>query len=210
MKKIGVICIALVLALGSLGVGYAAWTDTVTIAGTVTTGDVNWEFSGMPGQSDAGLDPNCFFDLNGGTWVTMDKNVASTAVAYEAGAEPHLMTVTIDNAYPYYANHISFAVHGLGSIPLRVWKVNFLVDDIVVETIYVGDQYIYLDLDGDGADDLEIWWGSYFGLQLHECNRLDKSFELLVLQAAPQNSRLSFTIEIVAIQFDEYLPGPLP
>jgi predicted ribosomally synthesized peptide with SipW-like signal peptide len=41
MKKIGLICMALVLALGALGVGYAAWTDKITIEGTVETGTVD-------------------------------------------------------------------------------------------------------------------------------------------------------------------------
>lgn len=209
MKRVGLISLVLVLALGTLGVGYAAWTDTLYISGTVTTGSVEWEFSGIPGQGDAGLDWNCFFDLDGGEWVLMDKDVASTTVAYEAGEEPHHMTVTIDNAYPYYGNHINFAVHGLGSIPLRIWKVEFVVDSTVVETIYDEDEYIYLDLGGDGADDLEIWWGNGFGEQLHECDRWDISFELLVLQEAPQDSTLTFTIKLYAIQWDEYTPGPL-
>lgn len=206
MKKIGLLSLALVLALGSLGIGYAAWTDTLTITGTVATGDLDWEFAGAPGQSDAGVDQNVFFTLESWNWVLMDKDVASTSVEF---TDNHTLTVTIDNAYPYYANHISFVVHGLGSIPLRIWKVNFLVNDSVVETIYEGDQYIYLDLDGDTFADLEIWWGSYFGLQLHAGDHLDKSFNLLVLQPAPQDAQLTFSIEIVAIQFDQYTPGPI-
>lgn len=35
--------LALVMALGSLGIAYAAWTDTVTIEGTVNTGSVDLE-----------------------------------------------------------------------------------------------------------------------------------------------------------------------
>ena len=41
MKKIGLLCLALVLALGTLGVGYAMWSDTITITGTVNTGSVD-------------------------------------------------------------------------------------------------------------------------------------------------------------------------
>jgi hypothetical protein len=50
MKKIGLFCLALVLALGALGVGYASWTDTIFIDGTVNTGSVDIEvieYSGM-------------------------------------------------------------------------------------------------------------------------------------------------------------------
>ena len=41
MKKIGLLALAIVLALGALGIGYAAWTDTITINGTVNTGTVD-------------------------------------------------------------------------------------------------------------------------------------------------------------------------
>ena len=47
MKKISLICLALVLALGSLGVGYAMWSDTVTISGTVNTGSVDIDITGV-------------------------------------------------------------------------------------------------------------------------------------------------------------------
>lgn len=40
MKKFGLLCLTLVLALGSIGAGYAMWSDTVYIEGTVSTGTV--------------------------------------------------------------------------------------------------------------------------------------------------------------------------
>ena len=44
MRKIILISLALILALGSLGVGYAMWSDTVTVDGPVTTGTLNLSF----------------------------------------------------------------------------------------------------------------------------------------------------------------------
>jgi predicted ribosomally synthesized peptide with SipW-like signal peptide len=41
LKKIGLLALALVLALGSLGVAYAAWTDSVYVQGTVNTGNLD-------------------------------------------------------------------------------------------------------------------------------------------------------------------------
>jgi hypothetical protein len=41
LKKMGLLALALVLALGTLGVAYAAWTDSVYVRGTVNTGTVN-------------------------------------------------------------------------------------------------------------------------------------------------------------------------
>jgi len=209
INKMAAVFIASIFALSGLGVAYAAWTDTITIDGTVTTGTLKWELEQPISHADFGLDWNCFFDLNGGTWVQMDKDVGSTTVELEPGEHPHVMTLTFDNAYPYYANHISFAVHSYGSIPLRIWKVNFIVDGTTIETIYAPDQYVYLDLDDDGEDDFEIWWGNSFGEQLHFCDSRDISFKILVLQPAPQNSQLTFDIELVGIQWNEYVAGPI-
>ena len=43
-SKLGLLCLALVLGMGSLTVGYPAWTDTLYIEGTVTTGE--WDLGG--------------------------------------------------------------------------------------------------------------------------------------------------------------------
>ena len=40
--KLGFICLALIIALGSTGVGYAYWSDTLTIEGEVETGELDW------------------------------------------------------------------------------------------------------------------------------------------------------------------------
>lgn len=40
MKKIGLLVLALIMALGALGVGYAAWTSAVSVNATVATGNV--------------------------------------------------------------------------------------------------------------------------------------------------------------------------
>lgn len=40
MKKIGFVILALVLVLGTMGLGYAMWSQTITINGNVNTGNV--------------------------------------------------------------------------------------------------------------------------------------------------------------------------
>jgi hypothetical protein len=37
MKKIGIICLLLLLAMGSLGINYASWSKNLTISGTMVT-----------------------------------------------------------------------------------------------------------------------------------------------------------------------------
>jgi len=41
LKRIGVLAFAMVIALGAMGVGYAAWTDSVYLEGTVYTGSLD-------------------------------------------------------------------------------------------------------------------------------------------------------------------------
>lgn len=213
--KVGVLFLALVLALGGVGAAFSAWTDTITISGDVTTGVLEWEIDpGTQIQKPDDPDWNCFWDLETGTRAVDPerKNVANTTVVIEDATHPHSMTVTLDNAYPYYFDHIAFTVHGLGTIPMRIWKVNIWVGDDLIETLYANG-YVLLNLDGKGGNDLQFWWGDNFGDQVHNSDRFNMSFELLVLQPAPQDQTdtLTFTIELVAIQWNEYtIPTPTP
>jgi len=47
--KLGVIFLASVLALTGVGVGFACWSDAVTVTGEVSTGSVSWHFTGYSG-----------------------------------------------------------------------------------------------------------------------------------------------------------------
>ena len=40
--KIGTIFLVSIMALAGIGAGYSAWTDTIYIDGSVTTGSVEW------------------------------------------------------------------------------------------------------------------------------------------------------------------------
>jgi len=65
LKRIGLLALALVIALGSLGVAYSVWTDEVYIEGTVQTGTLNVNAMGssstfaykVPGGGDVGYGP---------------------------------------------------------------------------------------------------------------------------------------------------------
>jgi len=50
VKKILFIAMALVVALGGLGIGYARWTDQVTISGNVNTGSLSLQLSQYSGD----------------------------------------------------------------------------------------------------------------------------------------------------------------
>lgn len=210
LSKVSLLFLALVLALSGVGAAFAAWTDSVTISGAVTTSSLCWEIAAGSGGSVHGSGPdwNCFFDLKIPREVFEDpegKDVADTIVTE---IDSHTLAVLVDNAYPYYYDHVAFLVHDCGDVPLKFWRVVYKFDDTVVEQ-YIWGEYHYLDLDGDGEPDVEIYWGDPMGTQMHYCQTIDFSFELLVLQPAPQSQTLEFELEIWAIQWNEYEPGPV-
>jgi len=73
VKRIVFLCLAIVLALGALGVGYASWTDKVTVTGTVHTGKVSIEVTDYSGMY---------------VWKTPGYGDDDTTVVYNSNAAP--------------------------------------------------------------------------------------------------------------------------
>jgi hypothetical protein len=101
MKKIGLLCLALVLALGSLGVGYAMWFEDLYIDGTVDTGtlDVEWSIHGY-GDDETKDYSDCYAYIVGST-----------------------LYVEITNAYPCINYYVDFDIHNNGTIPVHVCQL---------------------------------------------------------------------------------------
>ncbi len=145
MKKIGAICLALVLALGGLGAVYAMWSEELVIDTTVQTGEVCLEMYGL-GEVKAARDS----DWNWDTWeasgtahscpsgytfgepVNAGKDVAwidwepdedgDTEYTHLYSSDENVrfdsLYVVIRDAYPYYLGEISVQVHNCGTIPV--------------------------------------------------------------------------------------------
>jgi len=60
-SKLGILCLALVIAMGSLGIGLAMWSDTLTISGTMTTGE--WVQCGTGYAYGGEGIATCFLDM---------------------------------------------------------------------------------------------------------------------------------------------------
>jgi hypothetical protein len=237
MKKFGLLCLAIVLALGTLGVGYAAWTDTVFITGNVNTGEVCIEIVGCdtiagpfsftdppipapPYTEEEGADP-LSFDINS----TVDgsgfpdnlkqtyKNVGWITAECTGDGPPYkTATVTFHNMYPGYYNHLAFGIHNCGTIPVKLDHVTFTDEAGYAQTLY-NDGYLVFDLSGEGTNDFEIYWGDNFGDQIEPCDKWSIDFWIHFLQdedidfSVPHTYTL--TIEVVAVQWNEY-PLPTP
>ena len=99
MKKIALLCLALVLALGTLGVAGALWSDWLYIDGYVETGNIGAEWSLY----------GCYDD------EAADKDVSSI----EASIVGNYLYVSIYNAYPSVTYTVEFDIHCTGSVPIH-------------------------------------------------------------------------------------------
>jgi hypothetical protein len=215
MKKIGLLCLALVLALGALGVGYAAWIDTITIEGTVNTGSVDINvvyFSGTDIYKD--LDTEAMVVVR---WV---KDAAGTVVwsrgtpptngllvawaAAAPGAGDDTVVITYDNAFPTGNLTADFIVHYDGSIPAMVTAEITSGDQWLIDLWDAGNAGAYGALvDMDKGFDV-IAPIMRLPIQMHFC-QYAKVWLWLDLPQDDKYMNLSgnFTAKITAIQWNE-------
>jgi hypothetical protein len=212
MKKIGLLCLALVLALGSLGVGYAMWYQTVYIHGDVTTGNLQMcieENTWLVKDGEVGADWNAITACDAGIPEVFPapggKDVGWTELNWN---DCNSLDVVVHNAYPCYYNHIDIYVDNIGTIPTKQWKA-VVTYDSNTWTFY-NSSYQCLDLDGVDGPDLWLRFGDSWGVQQEPGGFYDLSFDFHVLQPAPQGATLEFTIAVTWVQWNEYQAGPIP
>jgi hypothetical protein len=119
---IGALFMALVVMLALLGVGYAFWSETLTIEGTVYTGEVDVEFSTYDPvecvDTQAGLCQDEPEEKDAATtctveWVGPD-NDSNSDNGYDQ------LLVTVNGMYPSYHCKVSFDVTSTGTVPVHV------------------------------------------------------------------------------------------
>ena len=231
MKRIGLLSLSLILALGTLGIGYAAWTDTVYIEGTAETADLcvalgNVLILDHHEPDDPGGDyPTDYPDLtcNDGfvlgpdqlNYWESDKNVGWGEVERVWDEEKECyktLLVTLHNAYPSYFNGVTFYPYNCGTLPWRIdhvvvsWEQNDVLQQFIITS---AGTHVPMDYTGDGEFELELMWGDSFGDQVHPGDLpAEISFWIHVLQPAPQDSSLEFTVSFVVVQWNKYPLGP--
>ena len=214
INKMAAIFIATMFALSGLGVAYAAWTDTLTIDGTVDTGDLclKWrEFADENPhitQLDVGPDWHCTDGMEE-VWPDPElKDVGSTTFTWY-DTDHKIIIMTVDNAYPCYYNHVSTHIVACAdTIPLKIWKLvytftNTATDYQEIVEVFTHDQTVYFHGESGGLPVFEINWGNHFGTQMHGGDKIDVSFEFHLLQPAEQNHVYTIMIEVVGIQWNK-------
>jgi hypothetical protein len=130
MKKIGLICLALVLALGALGVGAALWMGGLIILGDVSTGSVDaiWSIDGVYKDGDV-------------------KDVSTLDVTM---LDPWFMQIIIGNAYPSVTYTVEWNIMCTGTVPIHFTEPN-IISDLPPATIFT-----FTDRDGLPIDWLSL------------------------------------------------------
>lgn len=182
MKRIGLICLALVLSLGTLGVGYAMWDKTVYVNGTVETGEVNMYFSD-PGSSD---DPGDLDPLHPDLPVYEEKDVAKTETWIDPN-DDQLLHIVITDGYPYYRVAVHVSAWNNGTVPV---KLQGIINNNALDCITI-----------DPSDGI--------GEQVDPGDHRNYTIYVTVLQCAEELSDYYFTVELYFVQWNEYTPpGP--
>lgn len=194
MKKIGLLLLVLILAMGTLGVAYAHWKGELVINGTVNTGTFGAELTQNNTVIWQPIDDEPFEEgqpnlnlIPAGSvyeeWIDGDKtqdNAYATCVLSNekvddySGAAMDTITITVTDAYPCYEVWCPIDVHCIGSVPIHVW---YTIDNApasdVVEVAVVYDPVV----PSLGADHFDLTTGKdgvnptseNNPLKLHQC-----------------------------------------
>jgi len=150
MKKLGLVLIALVIALGAMGVGYAAWAQNLTITNNVETGYISASFF------DASVGTDEYADLE--YKIKSDDNRDANGRLLK-----DVLEVDITDAYPGFNQTIWFRVINNGTVPFYLTPGKVVVNDGVNNVKNI----ITVTTDGiDSGDVVEPGqtsaWHSYF------------------------------------------------
>ncbi len=199
MKKIGILALALVMALGALGIGYAHWTETLNIKGTLTTGYIDVNFMSQYDNDDSNqIDPTEAgeWDFTGdapvwsGDRLVPEKDVASTSSTYTAWdqqAAPtnptgNFATILVANGYPSYWGSVAWDIKNHGNVPVELWTVTLVSVETAIppaiakdKDLEIGVRY-YVDADtGRVNETLQAGDDFSFILSAHGTEQLDPS-----------------------------------
>ena len=165
MKKIGLLCLALVLALGTLGVAYAMWWDEVTIEGTVNTGSVEISIEDVSATYVYKNTTSGEIVMSGVPLVGNDLMYVASATAEDVSVAggPKKVQMTFDNIFPTMEPIAAdVLLHYTGSVPAHVVLLEDDVDPSIAP--YLVQTWWMLNA-------TEEWEETEIdGIQLHYCD----------------------------------------
>ena len=209
---------ALVLALGALGVGFAHWADTVVVTEVVSSGTMCVSFDEYPltitdyeapppyyptDHPDLTCDPLTMTNVRP---VCPPKNVAWGNASW---IDEDTVQVTLHNVYPCYYNHVDFWASNCGTIPVIMDYIE-IYDGVNTQLITTQGIY-HIDLNHNGYADFEINWGHPVGVgsQIEPGFNSDMSFGMHFIQDNEppddmQGQSYTFYLTLHFVQWNKY------
>lgn len=117
---LGLLAILLIVLLAGVGVAYGLWSETLTIDGTVNTGEVDVGFSG-PYVSE-------WVEVNGSPQLEPKEKdefaeCYANAVDLDKTSDGNEgIEITVMGAYPSYHCAVKFDISNLGTVPVHITK----------------------------------------------------------------------------------------
>jgi len=168
IAKIGVLALVLVLCLATLGIGFAGWTEQITIDGTVDTGEVAVEFAKCQSNDPVMTVPLISKDpISLGSWDYTDWTWSGTRWGYDSAnmtavlqkvdgdSYNNRILLTMGTGYPGYSPSVGYEIKNVGSIPVKVQSVKlvevskngFWDTSVNVDLTPGDDQYVYVTIE---------------------------------------------------------------
>ena len=174
--KMVAIFATLMVTLMVAGLTYAMWTETITISGTVNTGnvDVSWTVG------------------NGYDSETDEKDVSS--ISGTVSADGNTLTVTIENAYPCIDYYLPIDLHCDGSVPVIISNIAYDLTGMPTGTT------VEITSDPAYPDDPVI----AVGTQLEKCDTAYGLLHVHLTNDALENAQYTFSVTVTVVQWNEY------
>jgi predicted ribosomally synthesized peptide with SipW-like signal peptide len=205
MKKIGLLALALIMALGALGIGYAAWTDTINITGTVHTGSLNIDVTGYSGtwvyKVPGDTAHHEIWIYRGNAAIPFSPPAGSFEVAHAVALPDGEDAIKVEfvNLFPDIDFIADATLTYTGTVPAKINKITWDFGDQAWIGQGIRDGWIYATArDAQGQVVLE-------GFQMHQGATVYLELHITVPEVAALMSQSgSFSAIIEIVQWNEY------
>ncbi len=121
---LGLLAILLIVLLAGVGVAYGLWYETLTIDGTVNTGEVNVKFGTVQIEEGVAVNWDNLKDP-----IPEPKEKADAANCYaeilNQGTDKETLQVTTKGAYPSWHCFVTYEVVSTGNVPVHIDKPGY-------------------------------------------------------------------------------------
>jgi len=231
-NKLVAICLMMAISLSMIGYAYAAWTDLVTIKGTVAMGSLTlaWDDFEPPLATEWHVDP-----VTGSLVVGeyLDKDIAYAEAYWDLDSEVYdehsdkygykSFWILVENAYPQLYVRTTYVLHNIGTIPVMVYGLEItgvkedhtgaFVCDVIYDPALMG---VFEDYNGNGVKDPEEnvvinmeWVNGVFPYQLEPCTINKGEFDMDFKQEAQECHTYILHVRVLGVQWNKlYEVGP--